>query len=244
MNTSHAAQAQKAAGKEREPQRGGVIPGGIEKSAEGRPPEEKMKALEFLFGTTASVLCGEYDIPGLTFESGTVLDIGANVGAFAIWSLFRWPNCKVISYEPCAKTFKELEEAMKGQTRVTLHNVAVTERQNPFLRYGINSNQENSINDLGCQRAEGEHVKTISPFDLPPADFIKVDTEGCELEILRSYLNKHKPAGVALEWHSREDRIAIGKLLRSNGYYVTESPNVPVCINKDVYIGVMKGVLP
>lgn len=243
MNTSHAAQGQKVASREKEQARGGVIPGGIEKSAEGRPQSEKMHALEFLFGTTASVLCGEYDIPGLHLENATILDIGANVGAFAIWALFRWPGCKVISYEPCANTFEELKQAMEGQTRVQLVNAAVTERENPFLRYGVNSNQENSINDLGCQKVEGERVKAVKPFDLPEADFIKIDTEGCEVEILRAYLNKHKPKGVAMEWHSREDRLALGLLLRSKGYYVTESPNVPVCINKSVYIGIMKGAL-
>lgn len=243
MSISVVRRERKAVDKVEVTRSGAATPSGISKSEEGKACEEKLHALEWIFGTTTSVLCGEYDIPGLDFPRGIILDIGANVGAFAVWALYRWPECRVISYEPCAATYKQLSEALASQTRCETINAAVTEADKPFLRYGVNSNQENSIKDLGCQRKEGEHVKTIKPFDLPFADFVKIDTEGCELEILRSYLNKHMPLGIALEWHSREDRLALGQLLRGKGYKVTESPNVPVCINKGVYVGVMKGVL-
>ena len=241
MNTTRAQRDQKVESQAKGSQKGAEglsITEGFEKVPETR----KTSVIEMMFGTNMSVLCGEYDIPTLHLKPGAiVLDIGANEGAFSAWALFRWQECKVIAYEPCKATFERLQKAMSEQTRVELHRLAVTEREKPLLRYGANHHTENSIRDLGCQRFDGETVDTIKPFDLPFADFLKIDTEGCELEILSSYLNKHTPKGIALEWHSHEDRRELSKLLRAKGYKVSESPNVPVCINKGVYIGVMKG---
>ena len=242
MSTSVARQERRAAQRAAENRSEGAALS-ITADSANIPQTDKLPAVAMIYGTTMSVLCGEYDIQGLHLPDGaTVLDIGANEGAFCAWALYRFPGSKIVAYEPCRATFETLKSVMSNQTRVTLINAAVTEREKPFLRYGVNCNQENSIYDLGTQRQEGETVETVKPFDLPKADFVKIDTEGCEVEILRAYLNKHQPAGIALEWHSSQDRDALRAILFANGYAVTEIPNVPVCIAKGVYIGVMKGV--
>src|SRR5688500_13610795 len=50
-------------------------------------------------GAVAEVLSGEYE-SGFSGSGLTVLDIGANVGSFAIWAGMRWPQSTVHCYEP------------------------------------------------------------------------------------------------------------------------------------------------
>jgi tRNA1(Val) A37 N6-methylase TrmN6 len=61
----------------------------------------------------AHVLAGEYDY-GFSGRGLTVLDIGANVGAFSIWADMRWPGSTIYAYEPHPGTFAMLERNLRG----------------------------------------------------------------------------------------------------------------------------------
>lgn len=167
------------------------------------------------------VEAGEYDIPGLEI-TGTVLDIGANLGAFAGWALKRWPQCNVIAYEPMPWSFKELRRKLGALSRVECVNAAVTKIQNKpgraLIYPGIPNTSTSSMHDDGQQDSVSIEVPAISPRDLPPADFVKVDTEGCELEIILTYVASHAPLGIALEYHSDADREQIEPFLSARGY--------------------------
>jgi len=47
---------------------------------------------------------------------------------------------------------------------------------------------------------------------LPSCELVKIDTEGCEVEILRS-LPLHDTKAIFLEYHSRADAVTIRELL-------------------------------
>jgi len=159
-------------------------------------------------------MIGEYDIPGIMPPYGaTVLDIGANIGGFVRWAQFRYPGCKVIAYEPNPQNCRYLHINCADFEVV---QAAVTIKEAPVKLY---------ISDQNCcqhsliepkSHAGYVEVKTVHPKDLPECTVLKIDTEGCELEILTNYLPKHKPELLMIEAHGEKDRYEIDALVRTD----------------------------
>ena len=158
------------------------------------------------------VLLGEYDLD-YNHPAPVVLDIGANVGAFAVWALHRWPGAVVHCYEPLPDNFAMLQAnvAHLGD-RVVPHNVAIGDPTHTKLFLGQNNCGEGSFFQLGEQRDDYVEVVTQPASVLPPADIVKIDTEGSEVEIL-SRLERIEFDVVLLEYHSDALRRAVDQLL-------------------------------
>jgi len=165
-------------------------------------------------GLQASVLAGEYDAPVEFAKPARVLDIGANVGAFALWASRRWPGCKITGYEPMEESIVAARENCPGACFI---EAAVTSRRRATLYRGLHNSGEASLYNLGEQHLDQRVVAdTIHPRDLPKCDVLKLDTEGSELDILRHY--RHRPRLIALEYHRQSDILKISALLMKRGY--------------------------
>lgn len=125
----------------------------------------------------------------------TVLDVGAHVGGFALYALRIWPDAFVHAYEPHPANYDYLAENVKGRN-VKPHRLAIVcPALGEFIRLyeGKNDTSEAStrtdIRWPHCsQNLEKWHwVPAYDARRLPPADVLKVDTEGCEVEILANY---------------------------------------------------------
>jgi FkbM family methyltransferase len=179
------------------------------------------------------ILRGEYDVP---LDSGElkVLDIGANVGAFTAWASRRWRGCKIDAYEPISSSYRILLENVKRvkaadpEAEITTYNVAVlgTDLSRRRMWLGLNNCGEASFHNLGEQSSITETVKVISARQLPAADVIKIDTEGCEVEILE-HMNLSRVKAIMLEYHSTHDRNRIIFDLNSAFELVAEFQSVP-----------------
>lgn len=171
------------------------------------------------------VLAGEYDVPRLEFAGDgrpAVLDIGANVGAFSVWAKRRWPEATIIAFEPHPDNYElllancaHLGDAFGSQRMAVADRTQLTEY--PRLRLGRNNCGECSLHDLGEQLEDSVPVEIADPEMLRACDVLKIDTEGCELEILQLYHHLPVVRAVLLEWHRRKDRWSIGKLLSDAG---------------------------
>jgi FkbM family methyltransferase len=169
------------------------------------------------------VFAGCYDIPGLSFETPpTILDIGANVGASTLWFGTRWPGCTVQAYEPHpghAASF--IENLRESGVNATLHPVAVVGPNWPagklMLFEGAHGPRERSLYQLGSQQSNGVSVDTMPARELPPADILKVDTEGCEVEITFEYQHLAGVKAVLLECHRKRDYPLLVERMRQNG---------------------------
>jgi len=176
-------------------------------------PDEMTEAVK-------EVLEGEYE-SGYSGENLTILDIGANIGSFALWANMRWPNSKILSFEPDPETFAILVRNVGHLPNITCHNFAV---------YPSNKQIELFYNRLNVYGTSGLikyiyklfdelpndnliDVSILHPRDLPEADIIKIDTEGAEAEILNN-INLSNVTLILLEFHVCEDRENIKKLLR------------------------------
>lgn len=168
----------------------------------------EMKCPPNMIEDVRNVFNGEYDIPGLELPDGAViLDIGANVGAFAKWALCRWPNAVVHCYEPNPAALEFLRMNVGHNPAVTIHDVAVTSQERPMLHAGKHNLGEASLFDfgLGKQSSLRQEVKALHPRELPPCAVLKMDTEGSEPDIWRNY--RHTPTyAVMFEFHREEDK--------------------------------------
>jgi FkbM family methyltransferase len=176
----------------------------------------------------ADVLDGCYDVPYNPEKPPVILDIGANIGAFASWASARWPSCKLHCYEPDPKNFALLEKTAcairtDSKSDIECRNVAMLDRNGVMPLYrGLHNCGEHSLFDIGEQSSGSVDVRVIDARYLPPtADILKLDTEGAEWPILVALNNSGKLAHVSaimLEYHSVGDRERIEDLIEAAGF--------------------------
>ena len=180
-----------------------------------RIPVELHSPTSRLAGTDA--FDGEYEVPyfGHHLE---ILDIGANIGAFALWANLRWPQSRIHCYEPHPGTFEYLKSNVGTLDNVSLTNAAVYPE--PMRLFARSSGDGEAALDAYARRMfedlDGHRpldVRTIHPGELPPADIIKIDVEGAEFEILRNMADVPRASLILIEYHYDETRQQIVKLL-------------------------------
>lgn len=160
--------------------------------------------------TAAHVFQGEYEFN--YGELKTVVDIGANIGAFAIFISQRYPDCTINCYEPIKTNFKFLKQNTQHiKNRINYFNVAVGEVE--YLYRGQTCCEWTSGNTETVQHDDyKEKVDWIHPSEIPVADLLKIDVEGMEFDILKDIMvDKFK--NIVLEYHSNTLKKKIYYLL-------------------------------
>jgi FkbM family methyltransferase len=154
----------------------------------------------------------DYFIVPITTIPKTVLDIGANIGAFALRAHREWPVAKVICYEPMPFNIEQLRQntstdwclvescavsATSGEKDIYVGDMFVT---GGFTKGVRQTNQR-------------IRVQCIAASSLPSCDLLKIDTEGSEMEILQNVDLKNTKV-IMLEHHSIGDAATIKQMLR------------------------------
>lgn len=154
------------------------------------------------------------------FDPKTMLDVGANVGTYSRKLLTSFPNAKVYAFEPLGTTFATLSQlSLEYGDRFTPVNVGVGSQLGKLeLHYEENASSHASF---AAEASKVPYVKntqtdlidviTLDSFATErlvseTVDFIKIDTEGFEYEVLagaQDLIARHKPVGVHMEfnWH-------------------------------------------
>lgn len=138
---------------------------------------------------------GDYWVPEVV-EPEVVLDIGANIGTASLYFAHRFPKAQVHAFEPMPQNFSLLERNTRGYPRIRAHPVALGETSGKAEislsafdgegNYGGFSFDYDEKRDL-------EEVRMERPSEYLPAvgvsrvDLIKIDTEGHEYKVLRSF---------------------------------------------------------
>jgi FkbM family methyltransferase len=153
----------------------------------------------------------DYFVEPLDVKPTTVLDIGANVGAFALRAHREWPTARVTCYEPMPFNVDQLRQnvdaewcqvvpcavrARSGEDDIHLGDMFVT---GGFMK---GERQSDRLIRVSC----------VAAGEIPSCDLVKIDTEGCEVEILAN-LDLTKTQAILLEHHSRNDAAAIKQML-------------------------------
>jgi FkbM family methyltransferase len=167
------------------------------------------------------VLEGEYAPPTgfrLTRPPGSVLDIGANVGAFSLWARAQWPGALVVAYEPMPENVELLLANVGEDEMVEVVPAAVRwHGDGAMMHQGLNNCGEASVLYMGEQEDDASvRVASVAASKLPRAHFVKIDAEGCEGEIL-SWMDLSETRAVAYEWHGGRNREVCAEALREAG---------------------------
>lgn len=147
------------------------------------------------------MLLGEYDqsasavLKKFLNKNSVVFDIGANVGALTLQMAKIAESGKVIAIEPGPTTCRRLIENLKLNPglskRVTVINIGVSDRSGK-LYWTEDMNNRGNANLLGNNGIEVE-VQTIDKIvdeqEIKQLDFIKIDVEGMEYEVINGGLN-------------------------------------------------------
>lgn len=165
-----------------------------------------------------AIFDGEYDIPGVELHQPIILDIGANVGAYSFWADHRFLLPEIFAFEPESKNIGAYTINVSGVNKCTAHRVAVfpTDAKLLNIYYSTTNCGAHSYDPrLAGQGMTSFYASVWPPRELPDADIIKVDTEGCEMQILSSYFDTHKsrPTIVSFEYHLARDRDLLQELL-------------------------------
>jgi FkbM family methyltransferase len=185
------------------------------------------------------VFAGEYEIP-FNMHGLTILDLGANCGAFSVWASHRFPGCRIHAYEPHPDNILYFEMNLKGYYNVTLHNYAVGSPGMRVLNDGKFNQGEASLHTiLNNPMPTGRHVEVVDPLTLPEADILKMDIEGSEIEVLPQVINRNY-AAIVFEYHAENIRRELDQLLTN---YVLTGSTVECVLGRGVVRYVRRDLL-
>jgi FkbM family methyltransferase len=119
-------------------------------------------------------------------DSPLILDCGANVGLSIRYFKKLYPQARIIAFEPDPQIFQVLQKNCEGLTHVELHERAVW-TENGFLEFTSDGSDAGRLTSLSGDRSTTK-VKTVCLRDYlsKPVDFLKVDIEGAEVEVLKN----------------------------------------------------------
>lgn len=204
-------------------------------------PEKEVFRLKNIFREHEYSLPTDFNVT----NDATIVDIGGNIGAFALYASMWNKNCKIYSFEPNPQVFPLLQINTQDQENVEKYffglgdkNESLTLYQNPVNTGASSTSQQYS----GASKIKIEIKDALEVFkelSIDEIDVLKIDTEGAEVPILKSL----KPIFdkihvIMLEYHSLSDKKQILELLENFEPYSPERqlPNgvgTIKCINKN-----------
>jgi FkbM family methyltransferase len=173
-----------------------------------------------LTGTLAVVAVREEYGSLDTFK--TIVDVGANVGCFAIYAAHASPDARIFCFEPEASNYGNLSHnitANQLDDRVSAFQFAVAARSGK-RSLALNGSLSNSF-DIAPANANRETVdcttlsEIIASQSLKSIDLLKLNCEGAEHEILASCTSEDfaRIRDIRLEYHNIDDQKRNGDFL-------------------------------
>lgn len=164
----------------------------------------------------------EYRLPkGVEINEGSVIvDVGANVGAFAIYANLWNSNANIYCFEPNPQVTPLLELNTQHFPNIKRYYSALGESDGELSLYqhpyntGETTTSQKIVGGKKVKVEVRNSGKFLNEKGISEIDVLKIDTEGAEIPILtgmKDFLPYTKV--VMLEYHSEEDRRKIDELL-------------------------------
>ena len=169
--------------------------------------------------------------PRLNFlqDVRTILDVGANVGAAALFFALHYPQALVFAFEPYPQAYQLLVQNLSAFGRVRTFAFGLLDRDVRVPLYLSRVDPAtNSISVSGLNSTQSEEVvlrkasTVVEELQIREIDILKIDTEGCEVPILRLWRPFCRSSGFCI-WNTTTTRIAVG----STGCWVTRTCCAP-----------------
>ena len=184
------------------------------------------------------IFLDQYNAKKLIKDGDFIIDAGANIGTFSILAASLSLAGSVYSFEPVKSTFDILRKNTESYPNIHCYNLGLGDKniiKNIFTYNGVTGGSVMEDSDMFKQRysredftgSEEVSIVTIDDFvernKIAKVDFIKIDTEGYEKQILtgaKETIRRFKPIIVASAYHSKGDKKSIPNLVHSlcSGY--------------------------
>jgi FkbM family methyltransferase len=181
-----------------------------------------------VFGTkdgashATSILEGHtYPRMGFLQNVKTVVDVGANVGAASLFFALSFPQANIFAFEPFPDAYRLMVENLSRFPQIRTFGFGLLDRETRAPMFVsehdpvTNSISKSSLNSNRSQEIVlREAMAVLTELNLDTIDILKIDTEGCEVPILRS-LKPLLPRvrAIYLEYHDDADRSRIDSIL-------------------------------
>ncbi len=119
-----------------------------------------------------------------------IIDCGANIGLSILYFKRKFPQCKIVAFEADKKIFSLLEKNIEtfGFDNINLINSAVWS-EDTYLDFSADGALGGRISNIGEKVLPSSSIKAVAlrPFlENTKVDFLKIDIEGAEYEVLLS----------------------------------------------------------
>lgn len=178
---------------------------------------------------------GDYFWCGGIQSGWNIVDIGAGLGDFAVLAAKGCQPGVVHAYEPLAESFGLLQDnlALNQVENVQCFQKAAVAGKKALkpITEDVSAVSTRFVEDVGSIGLNSvDLVQIIERLPRSRCDFLKIDCEGCEFELLM-----HSPAPIlsciqnlSLETHdgySEHNSAELAEFLRQNGFQVQQRPN-------------------
>ncbi|MBL4624626.1 MAG: FkbM family methyltransferase [Flavobacteriales bacterium] len=171
-------------------------------------------------------------------NDATILDVGANFGLMTLNYATLYPEGKVYSFEPTHYALEKLKRNIELNPnladRITVTNSFISNEVNEkpdikaYSSWKVDGSKEVDKHDIHggtAKPADGVGSITLDAFckehNIDKIDFIKIDTDGHELQILtgsKEVINRHKPS-----------------IIFEIGMYLLDEQNIPFSAYADFF---------
>lgn len=148
----------------------------------------------------AGVLAGVEHRRKFAPDLGTVVDIGANRGQFTL-AVRQWaPKARAIAFEPLSNAAEAFRKLFQGDSRVTLHQVAIGPKAGEAIIHVSQADDSSSLlpisllqaklfpgtNQIGTETVKvGRLSDIVSRDEIVSPALLKIDVQGYELDALK-----------------------------------------------------------
>ncbi|GAB4249624.1 MAG: FkbM family methyltransferase [Candidatus Methylacidiphilales bacterium] len=155
------------------------------------------KLTEQAYSRADLALC--YRLKRAGIVPGSILDVGANIGQFALSATLTWPGVPIVSFEPLPDAFASLSTTARRHPAITPVRLALSDAPGETDFHVTNQTQSSSLLPLGRRhldtyqtiRETGTIRVTVSTLSAelpkhpgPPPRLLKLDVQGAESRVL------------------------------------------------------------
>ena len=134
-------------------------------------------------------------------DRATLIDVGANVGAFTADFLKFFPNANVFAFEPTSKPFDRLRTRLESDERVRIFkyalgheegskeiNIAERDTLSSFLSYTDDANEHRKLEFATRETVTCRRFDTLDvPLAAGSRIVVKIDVQGLEAEVVEGF---------------------------------------------------------
>jgi len=164
----------------------------------------------------------QYNINKENIKGKLVADVGANIGLFSLYAACLGSK-KIYAFEPVKGTFAELKKNISSNSfsnKIVAVNKAVGNKKGSvsiYFNYDVDGRSSlDFLNDKS--RSQKVQVILLDDFFKNKVDFIKIDTEGHEEQVLlgaKRIIKTFKPILSFSAYHKKDDKTRLPSVLRN-----------------------------